>query len=150
MIAAIYAALTLVNPFSFGQVQLRVSEMLTILAAVTPAAIPGLTLGCFISNFASFMPLDIIFGTLATLLASVCSYLLRKVKFKGLPILSATMPVVFNGVIVGLMLCIYAGTFTFSSFLTMALFVALGEAVVCGISLLIYPLALHIFKKINL
>ena len=101
LIAALYASLTLINPLSFGQLQFRVSEVLTVLAALHPAAIVGLTVGCLISNLASFLPLDIIFGTLATLLASIFAWLLRKITFKGIPVLSCFMPVVFNGVIIG-------------------------------------------------
>ncbi len=84
LIAAAYVVLSLVfAPTSFGPVQLRISEALCVLPYFTPAAIPGLFIGCVVSNcFASGMILaDIVFGSLATLGAAVLSYLLRKYKF---------------------------------------------------------------------
>ena len=80
MIATIYVVLTVVfAPFSFGQVQVRISEALTILPFFTPAAIPGLYIGCLIGNIigGAILP-DIIFGSLATLIGAVFTYLLRK------------------------------------------------------------------------
>lgn len=109
VIAALYAALTLcLSPLSFGIFQCRVSEALTVLAAFTPAAIPGLTLGCLISNAVGLAmganiagAWDILFGTLATFLAALCSYALRRVRLFNLPILSTLPPVIFNAVIIG-------------------------------------------------
>lgn len=80
MIAAIYVVLTLVfAPFSYGEVQVRISEALTILPAFTPAAIPGLFVGCLISNILGgcILP-DIICGSIATLLGAVFTWLLRR------------------------------------------------------------------------
>lgn len=78
VIAALYTVLTLVAVamnLAFGPVQFRFSEALTILPVFTPAAIPGLTLGCVLSNlWSSFGLADIIFGSLATLLAALCSF----------------------------------------------------------------------------
>ena len=104
LIAAAYAGLTyLSNIFAlaYGPIQLRVSEMLTILPVFTPAAIPGLTIGCFIANIGSFNMLDMIFGTAATLIAAILTYLLRNYKVKGLPLLAALPPVIVNAVIIG-------------------------------------------------
>lgn len=85
MIAALYAVLTFLTGIfglASGAVQLRLSEMLTILPAFTPAAIPGLSIGCFLSNLLSgCCILDIIIGTFATLLGSIGAYLLRKWKW---------------------------------------------------------------------
>ncbi len=78
MIAAIYVVLNMVfMPISFGPIQCRVSEMLTVLPAFLPAAIPGVAIGCLIANIlgGAIIP-DIIFGTLATLIAAVASYML--------------------------------------------------------------------------
>lgn len=100
LIAAVYAALTLLpflQPFSFGPLQLRVAEALTVLPYFTPAAIPGLFLGCLVSNL--FSPVgvwDILFGSLATLLGAFGTYALRKHK-----LLAPLPPVLANGVIVG-------------------------------------------------
>lgn len=145
MIAAAYAALTFVNPLSFGPVQFRISELLTILCCLTPAAIPGLTIGCFIANTASFMPLDLLIGTASTLIAAVLGYAFRRVCLHGYPVLSAFFPVVTNGILVGLELCFYAGNFTPIGFLTAAGSVALGEAGVCLIALCLFP----VFKRIR-
>ena len=127
MIAAIYAALTLgLQAISFGPVQFRVSEALTLLPILFPQAIPGLTLGCLISNL--FSPLgatvyDVVFGTLATLIAAI---LTRRIK--GSVWVKALPPVLANGVIVGLVLTYAYGLNTL--WLNM-LTVAAGEAVVC-------------------
>lgn len=83
MIAAIYTVLTMVfAPISFGPVQFRISEILCILPFFTPAAIPGLFIGCLLSNFlCGAAMLDVIFGSIATLIGAVGSYLLRKNKW---------------------------------------------------------------------
>lgn len=105
MIAAIYAAATYLSSafgVAYGPVQFRFSEALTALAVLTPAAVPGLTVGCIIANIGSPMGVwDIIFGSLATLLAAVTARALRKIKFKGIPVLSVLMPVVFNALVIG-------------------------------------------------
>ena len=70
LIAAVYAAVTMLLP-AYGEIQLRVSEAMTVLPFLFPAATPGLVVGCFIVNLFSPYPLDIVFGTLATLLACI-------------------------------------------------------------------------------
>lgn len=80
MIAAIYVVLTYVfAPFSFGEVQVRISEALTILPVFTPAAIPGLFIGCLIGNIlgGAILP-DIIFGSIATLIGAFFTWKLRE------------------------------------------------------------------------
>ena len=80
MIAALYVVLTLVfQAISFGEIQVRIAEALTILPVFTPAAIPGLFIGCLIGNVigGSILP-DIIFGSLATLIGAYFTYLLRR------------------------------------------------------------------------
>ena len=129
MVAALYFALSL--PFMtliFGPVQLRISEAFTLL-----------TLGCVLVNaFGAFTnanilgPLDIVFGSAATLLAAFLTYHLRNVRFKNLPLLSALMPVLTNGIIIGLELTfVMSGGFSLPVFLINAGQVALGEAVAC-------------------
>ncbi len=145
LIAALYASLTLINPLSFGQLQFRVSEVLTVLAALHPAAIVGLSVGCLISNLASFLPLDMIFGTAATLLSAVFAWLLRKITYKGIPVLSCFMPVIFNAVIIGAELCVYAGDFSAPTFLLSALYIAISETVLCAAGLSFFPL----FQKLH-
>ena len=82
MIAALYLALTLLfQPISFGAVQFRISEAMTLLPAIFPEATIGLTLGCFLSNFlAGANVYDVVFGTLATLLAALISWRVGKKK----------------------------------------------------------------------
>lgn len=84
MIAAIYVVLVFVfAPISFGPVQIRVAEALTILPLFTPAAVPGVFIGCLIGNLLSpgMIVIDIVFGSLATLLAAIISYKLRDNKY---------------------------------------------------------------------
>lgn len=137
IIAAIYALLTMfLSPISYGSVQFRVSEALTILPVFTPAAIPGLTIGCFLANITSPLGvIDWIVGPSATLLAAICTYLVRKVRFKSAPWLAPLPPVIFNALIVGAELTIVYESPTpetfFALFLPMALSVGLGELVVC-------------------
>ena len=79
MIAAIYVVLTYVfAPFSFGEVQIRIAEALTILPVFTPAAIPGLFVGCIVGDIlgGAILP-DIIFGSIATLIGAFFTYQLR-------------------------------------------------------------------------
>ncbi len=130
VIAALYAALTiLLAPISYGSIQCRISEAMTLLPMVLPQAIPGLFVGCLIANLYTGMLTDIIFGSLTTLLAAIGTYLLRKK-----PILAAACPVIANGVIVGLVLSL---SFKLPVALTMAE-VAIGEsvAVLIGFALL--------------
>lgn len=136
LIAALYVALTyaqeLLLPGTTSMaVQFRLSEALTMLAVFTPAAIPGLTLGCVIANLVSIsaLPVDMIMGSAATLLATLCMYFTRNICFKKLPLVSALMPAIFNGVIIGLEIEIFfiEGPFRFTSFLIQAGLVALGE-----------------------
>lgn len=98
IIAALYTALTvLLAPLSYGEVQIRFSEAFTLLPILMPEAVPALLVGCLLSNILGGCTIfDIVFGSLATLLAAVCTRRLRD-KFW----LAALMPVLFNGVIVG-------------------------------------------------
>lgn len=137
VIAALYAALTILqNTLLPGTasmaVQLRVAEVLTILAVFTPAAIPGLTIGCVIANISSLSvlgPYDLIFGSIASLLAAVLMYLLRSKRLFKLPVASALMPALANGIIVGFEIEFFfvEGGFHFGDFLFQGGCVALGE-----------------------
>lgn len=79
IIAAMYVALTIIfAPISFGAVQVRIAEALTILPLFTPAAVPGLFIGCLIANgLGGGILLDVIFGSIATLIGAILGYLLR-------------------------------------------------------------------------
>ena len=134
IIAALYAGLCYAGfGVSFGPWQFRFAEALTLLPALTPAAIPGLTVGCILANLGSpFGLVDIIFGSLASLFAALCAYWLRGVQFKKLPLLSALMPVAFNGVIIGAILAhMLFDSFTWTNMLVMGGQVALSELVIC-------------------
>lgn len=134
VISAIYAVLTYcLQPISFSGSQLRLSEVFTILPVLTPAAIPALAIGCFISNLASpFGAVDIILGTAATLVAAILTRCTRNIKIKGIPVLSAVFPVIFNALAVGTAIAIMnSGGFTWGVFTVNALTTALGEAIVC-------------------
>ena len=105
LIAALYAALTLLlAPISYGSIQCRVSEAMTVLPILLPQSIPGLFIGCLIANLYTGMITDVLFGSLATLLAAVGTYLLRRK-----PLLAAACPVLANAVIVGLVLSVTNG-----------------------------------------
>lgn len=128
MIAAIYVVLTLfINAFQLanGAIQIRISEALTILPVFTPAAIPGLFLGCLISNLVTgCMPLDVIFGSLATLIGACGTYALRRYKW-----LAPLPPIISNVLIVPFILSyvyMYEGTIPF-----FMLTVGIGEIVSC-------------------
>ena len=133
IIAALYAVLThLQNLLLPGSVtwaiQMRLSEALCVLALFTPAAIPGLTLGCLIFNitYAAALPLDFVLGSAATLLAAEGMWLTRKVTVHGYPLLAMLMPAIANAILVGWELTVYIG----GGFGLNALYVALGEIAV--------------------
>ena len=149
-IAAIYVVLTLLfAPFSFGEVQVRVSEALTILPFFTSAAIPGLFVGCFLSNFiGGAIPQDILFGSIATLLGAVGTYLLRSKPGWLAPL----PPIIANTVIVPFTL--YYGYGINLPIPFMMLTVGIGEVISCGIFGMIILSALSksgdlVFKKIH-
>ena len=124
IVAALYAALTLLlAPISYGAIQCRVSEALTLLPVLLPQSIPGLFVGCLIANIIGSGSIwDIVFGSLATLIAAIGTYAFRKNIW-----LAAACPVVANGLIVGAVLSFVYGL---PMLLTM-LEVAVGEVVAC-------------------
>ena len=140
IIAALYTALTvLLAPLSYGEVQIRFSEAFTLLPILMPEAVPALLVGCLLSNILGGCSIfDIVFGSLATLLAAVCTRRLRD-KFW----LAALMPVLFNGVIVGAVV-----HFCYSPAIALPLCmlsVAAGEAVAC---LVVGPLLIGVLRRV--
>ncbi len=128
--AALYAVLThlqnLLIPDSASMaIQFRASEAMCILAFFTPAAIPGLTLGCLLFNITSgaALPLDFLIGSFATLLATGGMWLTRKVTIHGFPLPGMLMPAIANAFLVGWELSVYIG----GGFWINALYVAIGE-----------------------
>ena len=102
VIAAVYVVVCLVlAPFSYGAVQVRVAEALCLLPVFGAEYIVGVTLGCFLANLIGSTVIDVVFGTLATLMACLVTYKLRNVRIKGLAIPASLPPVVFNMIIVG-------------------------------------------------
>lgn len=138
MIAAIYVVLTMVfAPISYGEIQLRIAEALTILPFFTPAAIPGLFIGCLIANIlgGAILP-DIIFGSLATLIGAIFTYALRNSnKF-----LAPLPPILANTVIVPFILAYGYGVNLPIPF--MMLTVSIGEVLGCGVLGMILLIAL--------
>lgn len=148
MIAAIYTVLVLINlPLSYGLFQVRIAEALTILPYFTPAAIPGVAIGCFLSAFITGAATpDMVFGSLATLIAAFLSYQLRRNKY-----LVPIPPIVVNALIVPWILRYSYGIKKAIPF--MMLMVGLGEAVAAGVLGLILLFALnkvrHVIFKFN-
>lgn len=128
-IAAVYVVLTTVfAAFSFGEVQVRISEALTILPVFTPAAIPGLFVGCLISNFlGGAILLDVIFGSIATLIGAVFTWKLRN----NSKWLAPLPPIVANAIIVPFTL--YYGYGVNLPIPFMMLTVGIGEVISCGV-----------------
>lgn len=139
LIGGLYTALTLVlAPFSFGLVQCRVSEALTVLAAYSPASVVGLTVGCALSNLIGLSmganvagALDILLGTLATGLAAWLSYGLRGYRIGALPVLSTLPPVVLNALIIGAELTLISPIPTWQMFATEMALVGAGQLIAC-------------------
>ena len=142
IIAALYAALThlqniLLPGTASMAIQFRASEALAILAFFTPAAIPGLTLGCLLFNLTSGMalPLDFLVGSLATLIAAFLMWYTRHLTIGKLPVLGLVMPALTNAFLVGWELTVYIG----GGFWINALYVALGElGVLFTLGILLY------------
>jgi uncharacterized membrane protein len=143
IIAALYTVLVLVFSFSsFGPVQFRIAEALTILPYFTPAAIPGVTIGCFLSAVLTGAdPMDMIFGSLATLIAAILSYLLRKYKF-----LVPVPPIVVNALVIPWVLKFAYGEAQPVPF--MMLTVGAGEVLAVGVLGTVLLLVLNPIKHV--
>ena len=147
IIGAMYFALThLQNLLLPGSatwlIQCRAAEALCVLALFTPAAIPGLTIGCLLFNlsFAGALPLDFAVGSFATFLAAGSMRLLRR-----LPRVGLAMPALFNALLVGWELTVYLGdtAFTMAAFWLNAMYVAAGELIV------LYTLGWLLYKSMT-
>ena len=149
LIAALYAGCTLaLAPISYGVMQFRVSEALTLLPFIRKDTIWGITIGCLLANLLNPLgvnPLDVVFGTIATLLAALVTARCKKVWLAAIP------PVVSNGIIIGAMLAFTLTPDAFmASFAAFGLQIALEEAVVCfllGIPLVSLVRKLGILNK---
>jgi uncharacterized membrane protein len=148
--AAIYVALTHLQNFllpgsATWLIQFRIAEALCILAYFTPAAIPGLAVGCLLFNitYAGALPLDFAVGSIATALSAGSMWLTRNVKIKGYPLLGMFMPALFNAILVGWELTVYIG----GGFWLNAACVAAGEL---GVLLTLGTLLYYAIKKRHL
>lgn len=143
MIAAVYVVLVMIfQPISFGPIQFRIAEALTALPYFTPAAIPGVSIGCLLANILGGANIfDILFGTLATLLGAIGSHMLRKSKW-----LVPLPPIIANTIIVPFVLC-YAygieGTIPF-----FMLTVGIGEVIACGVLGILLILLLEKYRGV--
>lgn len=133
IIAAAYLVMThlqyiLLPQTVSGMIQFRASEGLMVLAFFTPAAVPGLAVGCLLFNItsAAVLPLDFLVGSLATLLAAEGMWLTRRLRIKEFPLTGLLLPALFNGLLVGWELAVYVG----GGFWLNAVYVAIGEAAV--------------------
>ena len=131
LIAAVYAVLTVTLPIpQYSGIQVRLAEALTVLPFLFPAATPGLVVGCFIANLFSPFPLDILFGTAATLFGCWATQYMPSRWLAPLP------PVIFNAVIVGAEIAWTSVGFTaafWPAFAFNAFTVGLGELLACYI-----------------
>lgn len=148
MIAAIYVVLVIIfNYWSFGPIQFRIAEALTVLPYFTPAAIPGLCIGCFIANFIGGSILaDMVLGSIATFIGAVGSRILGKMKSKVAKWLVPIPPIVANALIVPYVLKYGYGAAEAIPF--MMLTVGIGEVIVCGICGMILLFILEKYKNI--
>lgn len=136
VIAALYAALTYLAAIlglAYGPIQFRFSEALTILPVFTPAAVPGLVIGCFLGNLMSSIgTVDLVFGTTATLIAAVLTRLLAKYTWRGVPVLATLPPILVNAVLIGLEITLFLSDGAgWTGFLISALEVGLGQLAMC-------------------
>ena len=139
VVAAIYVVLCMaLQPLSYGAVQVRVAEALCLLPVFGAEYIAGVVLGCFLANLLGSTIVDVIFGTLATLLACLVTYQLAKVRVKGLAIPASLPPVVFNAVIIGIEIAVMFPDPTSSAPLWLAcitngISVGVGELISCTV-----------------
>lgn len=144
MIAAVYVVLTFTfAPFSFGEIQIRIAEALTILPVFTPAAIPGLFVGCMLGNIlgGAILP-DIVFGSIATLIGAFFTYKLRNQN----RFLAPLPPILANAIIVPFIL--RYGYLVPLPIPFMMLTVGIGEVIGCGVLGLILYKALDRYKNV--
>ena len=153
MIAALYTGVSiLLAPFSFGSIQVRVAEVLTLLPVLLTESIIAVTLGCFLTNLIGVLSgnnmlgiIDIIFGTLTTLIAALLTRRFAKVVYRGYPWLSALPPIILNALVVGAELAYVlspSGSFSWQLFWLYTAQVGLGQF------LAVFVLGLPLIKKL--
>ncbi len=131
VIAALYAGLTITEQFTVGMtkdiIQVRLSDALLILPVFTPAAIPGLFAGCLISNYViGCHPYDVIFGSVATLIGAIGTYLVRKHKF-----MAPVPPIIINMIVIPIL---FAYVYGYENpFWYFVVAIGVGELIACGV-----------------
>ena len=131
VIAALYAGLTITEQFTVGMtkdiIQVRLSDALLILPVFTPAAIPGLFAGCLISNYViGCHPYDVIFGSVATLIGAIGTYLVRKHKF-----MAPVPPIIINMIVIPIL---FAYVYRYENpFWYFVVAIGVGELIACGV-----------------
>lgn len=150
LIAAMYVALSYLQNILLPSttslaIQFRIAEALCVLAFFSPAAITGLSVGCFLYNtsYSHTLPLDFLVGTLATFAATGTMYLCRRVRPGKYPIVGLLLPGIFNGLLVGWELTVYVG----GGFALNALSVFIGESAVL---LILGPILLYAIRRRHL
>lgn len=145
VIAALYVVLTMfINAFDLasGAIQVRISEALTILPYFTPAGIPGLFIGCLLSNFLTGAAIwDVIFGSLATLLGAIGTYALRKWKW-----CASIPPIVSNTIIIPFVLTYAYGIPGGIPFFMLT--IGIGEILSCGVLGMVLLFALQKYRNV--
>lgn len=148
MIAAVYSVISLVlAPITYGPIQCRIAESLNLLPLIYAPSAYGVILGCFLTNLigvmmgTDVMVIDVFLGTLATAIAVWGVLKFKNVKFRNIPWLSALMPIIVNGLIVGAELAyfFYLDNIILG-FLICAVEVGIGEAIAMVIGLILNPL----------
>ena len=158
-VGALYAALTTGLSFiGYGPVQFRIAEALCVLPFFFPLSVWGLFVGCILANLISPYPLDIIVGSLATLLAAVCTMAIGKLGRSGVAvkILACLPPVIVNAVFIGALIAYYmagSGETVFGvAFLISGAQIGLSQLAVLyllGLPLLIYLPKTRVFEKLQ-
>lgn len=143
MIAALYTTLCMIlAPLSFGLVQVRAAEALTLLPIFSFSGVWGVTIGCALSNLIGFFTgvsiigaIDIVFGTFATLLAALLTRKFRHVRILGIPVISAIPPVLINAVVIGaeLTFIITPKEAFATTFIINVVYIAIGQFLSCFI-----------------
>ena len=156
MIAALYTALSLVlAPFSFGNIQVRIAEALTLLPIILPSSVWAITLGCFLTNLIGVLTgvnilgiLDVIVGTLVTLIAALLTKKLAKYRYNSYPFISTIPPIILNALVIGLELTFVLNplkNFSLPFFILMFVEVFMGQFI--SIFILGLPLIHQLEKK---
>jgi uncharacterized membrane protein len=159
IIAAIYAVLTLIlAPISYGNVQFRIAEALTVLPFFFPITLPGIYVGVIIANlFSQYGILDVVAGSSATLLAGLCTMYIGKISRESVATkaLACFPPVIFNAIIIGAVIAVSVaggGAGFWPNFVVFSLWVGLGQLVVLyciGFPLLLYLPKTSFYKMLK-